>query len=133
MAANLDLADVLGNVRDQQRGRWFDLLDPVNGRPTGIKLQIAGPDSETQARAQLRLADRLAELADTDGRVSAEDRHKARIEALATCVLDWAVTENGEELPHNFKNTVRLLKAARWIEEAADRLAGDRSGFWGGA
>jgi hypothetical protein len=126
----LDLADVLGNARDQNRGRWFDILDPVTGAPTGIKLQVAGPDSETQRRAQLRMVDRLAELADPEGRVSAEAREQARIEALAECILDWEVVENGQSLPHNFRNVVRALKLARWLEQQADRLAGDRALFW---
>ncbi|MFO1104590.1 MAG: hypothetical protein U1E34_00705 [Amaricoccus sp.] len=127
----MDLADILGNSRDQTRGRWFDLRHPVTGEPTGIRLQIAGPDSDQQRRAQLRLADRLAELADTNGRVTAEDRHRARIEALAECVTDWAITENGKPLPHSFVNVLRLLKAARWVEEQADQLAGMRSNFMG--
>lgn len=130
MTDKLDLADVIGNVRDQNRGRWFDILDPVTGAQTGIRLQIAGPDSETQRRAQLRLADRLVELAGPNGRVTAEDRCTARVEALAECIIDLAVVENGQEMSHSHRNTVRLLKAARWLEETADRLAGDRSLFW---
>lgn len=130
MTAPLDLADVLGNTQDQGRGRWFDLVDPVHGTPTGIRLMVAGPDSDVQRRAQLRLADRLAELADENGRVDAAGRHKARIEALAACILDWELTEGGHPLSHSAANTIRLLRAARWIEEQADRLAGDRAAFW---
>ena len=58
----MQLNDILSNAEDQDRGRWFDLADPVTGEPTGIRLRIAGPDSATQARARLKLADELAEL-----------------------------------------------------------------------
>lgn len=73
----MTLEDILNNVADQNRGREFELVDPVSGEPTGIKLWIVGPDSETAHRARLALFDELAAMADTEGRVTAEQREKA--------------------------------------------------------
>lgn len=128
----LDLATIRANAADQERGAWLDLRDPVTGASTGIRLRIAGPDSATQRRAQLALADRLAELADTDGRVSSKDRETARQEALAACVLSWEVVEHGKPLGFSTANVLRLLRAARWLEVQVDAFAGDRAAFWEG-
>lgn len=126
-----DLHDVAADVADQDRGRWLDLLDPVTGEATGLRFRIAGPDSATQHRAQLALADELAEMAGADGRVSAEHRERARVDSLARCVLDWQIVEAGEAVPFTHKNVVRVLHLARWIASQVDAFAGDRAAFRG--
>ena len=124
-----DLTDILASAADHEKGRWFELHDPVDGAPTGMKLKIAGPDSETQRKAQLALADELAEMADIDGRVSAENREKARLNALARMILDWQVTEDGEALPCTHRNAVRLLRAGAWVQQQVDAFASDRAAY----
>lgn len=127
----MQLNDILADAQDQDRGREFELLDPVTGEATGIKLRVAGPDSATQHRAQLALADDLAELADLDGRVSAAPREAARLNSLARCVLGWDVSENGEPVPFSQENVLRLLRASRWVREQVDGFASDRAAFRG--
>lgn len=128
----MQLDDIAGNVADQERGRWFDLLEPVTGAPTGIRFRCAGPDSETQHKARLKLSDALAEMADPDGRVTAAQREKARIDALASCVLGWEITEDGQPLPFTHKNVVRVLSLAFWVQAQVDAFAADRRNFIGG-
>ena len=127
----MQLNDILADAQDQDRGREFDLLDPVTGKPTGITLRIAGPDSATQARARLQLVDDLAEMADDEGRISAASREKARLNSLARCVLGWDVKEDGEPVPFTHANVVRLLKAAQWVQAQVDGFASDRAAFRG--
>ncbi|MEM9765889.1 MAG: hypothetical protein AAF968_25925 [Pseudomonadota bacterium] len=129
----MQLDEIRSFSADQERGAWFDLSDPVTGQPTGIRLKIAGPDSETQNRARLRLADDLSEMADADGRVSAEARERARIESLARCVLAWEVTEDGAPVPHTHANVVRLLRAGHWVQIQVDSFASDRAAHRGAA
>ncbi|TKA98576.1 hypothetical protein FAZ78_00395 [Cereibacter changlensis] len=125
----LDLADIMANVEDQDRGRWLELVDPFRGQPTGIRFRIAGPDSETQRRARLKIVDELAEMADDTGRVSADAREKARINSLARCVLGWEITEEGGPVPFSHANVVRVLRAAAWLQAQVDDFAGDRRNF----
>lgn len=129
----MELQHILADAQDQDRGRDFDLVDPVTGKPTGITLRIAGPDSATQARARLQLADDLAEAADDIGRVSAANREKARLNCLARCVLGWDVKEDGEPVPFSHANVLRLLRAAVWVQAQVDAFASDRAAFRGGA
>ncbi len=123
----MDLNDIRNFSADQESGTWCDLADPVTGAVTGIRLKIAGPDSETQNRARLTLADDLAEAADHEGRVSAEMRERVRIDSLARCILDWECAEAGAPLPFTRANVVRLLRAAHWVQAQVDAIASDRS------
>lgn len=127
----MDLNDIEADAQDQDRGREFELLDPVTGKATGITLRIAGPDSATQARARLQMVDDLAEMADDDGRVSAAAREKARLNSLARCVLGWEITEAGQPVPFTHANVLRLLKAATWVQSQVDGFASDRAAFRG--
>lgn len=128
----MTLDDILANVADQDKGREFELADPVTGQPTGIKFRVAGPDSETQNRARLALADELAEMADAQGRVTAEQREKARLNCLARCVLGWDIEEDGKPVPFTTKNLLRVLRV-HWVQAQVDAFASDRSIFRGDA
>lgn len=125
----MDLLDIAGNAADQERGREFELAHPVTGAPTGLRFRVAGPDSATQRAARLWLADELAALADAEGRVTAEQREKARIAALARCLLGWEIVEHGENLPFTHRNAVRVLGLATWLQAQVDAFAGDRRAF----
>lgn len=122
-----DLRAIALDAEDQDRGREFELRDPVTGEATGLKFRIAGPDSRTQRRAQLALFDELAELAGPDGRVAAADRAQARIRCLARCVLGWMVVEDGEPVPFSFEAVVRVLTMAKWVQVQVDAFADDRA------
>jgi hypothetical protein len=124
----MTLDDILGNVADQDKGRMLELVSPFDGTPTGLRLWLAGPDSDTQKRAQVALADELADMADIDGRVTAEQREKARLNCLARCVVRWEVTEAGKPVPFEHRNIVALLKV-KWVQAQVDAFAADRRNF----
>lgn len=128
----MQLEDIIHNATDQDRGLWFDLLHPVTLAKTGIRFKIAGPDSATQTKARLQMVDDLAELADDEGRLSAEAREKARLNSLARCVLDWEISEDGAALAFSQSNLLRVLRAAAWLREQVDAFAGNRAAFMGG-
>jgi hypothetical protein len=123
------LDEIMHNVTDQDRGRRLDIHDPWQGLPTGMIMWIAGPDSDTQRRARLAMADELAERADIDGTVTAEQRELARLNCLAKCVLRWEVAHEGTDLSFNHANVLRVLKAATWLQAEVDAFAGDRRNF----
>ena len=87
---------------------------------------MAGPDSLAQHRAQLELVDELVEMADVDGRVSAANREKARLRALAKAVLGWEIFGDGEPVPFSTAAVLRVLTAARWLREQVDDFAARR-------
>lgn len=124
-----DLTDLYGNREDQDAGAWFEALDPITGKPTGLKFLVAGPDSVVQAKAALALVDELSASADDDGRVSAEARERARINQLARAILAWEMREDGEPLLCSHVNKVRALKAGTWLQAQIDARASSRRPF----
>lgn len=127
----MELNDILADAQDQDRGRDFELADPVTGKLIGITLRIAGPDSATQARARLQMVDDLAEMADDRGRVNAASRETARMNSLARCVLGWQIEEDGQPVPFTHANVLRLLRSAEWVQAQIDGFASDRAAFRG--
>lgn len=123
------LDEILANVADQDRGRECELIDPVTGDPTGLKLWIVGPDSKTAHSARIAMTDELMERTRSDGTVSAEDRERARINSLARLVVRWEIIEDGKPLPFGHKNVVRLISAASWVEAQIDAFAANRAHF----
>jgi hypothetical protein len=125
----MDLDEITGNAIDQGKGRWCSILSPWTGEPTGIRMLIAGPDSDVQRRSEVSFYDELADATGADGKVSAEARAVARFNMLSRCVLSWEIEEGGKAVPFRHGNVVRVLRAARWIEIQVDAFAGDRSKF----
>lgn len=125
----MNLSEV-GMIADEQDiGRWLDLMDPVEGKPVGIRLLIAGPDSKTQNRARLRHGDELVDARDDEGRISAETHENLRLRLLARCVINWEATEDGQPVPFGFEAMLRLLRAGRWVQEVVDDFAASRAPY----
>lgn len=125
----MDLADIFANTEEQDRGTWFELVDPVTGEPLGITLLVAGPDSMVQRRSSVRAADELAEAIDDRGHVAAHRREEIVIAALSRAVLSFKITENGQPVPFSHATVVRLIGAAKWVREQVDSFAADRSPY----
>ncbi|PZU23787.1 MAG: hypothetical protein DI589_05830 [Shinella sp.] len=125
----MTLDDIQSNLADQDRGRWLTVVDPWEGNPVGLRLRIAGPDSQTQHRARIAMMDELADAADAEGKVSYELREKARVNCLARAVLDFEIAEAfAANLKFSHKAVVKLFGVA-WIQAQADAFAGDRVFF----
>lgn len=128
----MTLDDINGNLIDQDKGRWLDVAEPWEGKPTGLRLLIAGPDSQTQNKARIAMMDELAAAADVDGKASFEAREKARINCLARCVINWDIAADfGLNAKFGHAAVVKVLQVA-WIQQQADAFAADRANFRSG-
>jgi hypothetical protein len=125
----MTLDAILSNLVDQEKGQWLELVDPWENKPIGVRLLIAGPDSQTQHKARIAMMDDLASAADADGKVVFESREKARLNCLARCVQSWDVAADfGLDARFGHAAMLKLLAVA-WIEQQTDAFAGDRSKF----
>lgn len=125
----MQMSDVINNTVDQDKGRDLDLIAPWDGSKTGMVLTIVGPDSDTARRADIAFADELAEMADpATGMVSAENRAKAKLNALAKRVLRWDVKEDDQPVPFDHKAVLTLLGVG-WVRDQVDAFAGDHRNF----
>lgn len=125
----MNLDEIHGNLADQDKGRWLDIIDPWEGQKVGLRLLMVGPDSATQNRARVAMMTELADAADVDGKASFEAREKARINSLARCVLAWEIAPGfGLNATFGHAAVVKVLQVA-WIQQQADAFAGDRANF----
>lgn len=125
----MTLDEINSNLVDQDKGRWLEVVDPWDGKPTGLRLLIAGPDSQTQHKARIAMMDELAAAADAEGKASFEAREKARINCLARCVINWDIAADfGLNAKFGHAAVVKVLQVA-WIQQQADAFAADRANF----
>ena len=129
----MDIAKLFGSIEDQDKGKELNLLHPVTGEPTGMKLVIAGPDSRIQKDARFELADELRKISSyARGKLSAEDHDRLVVGMLAKCIISWEITENGKGLELKHVNAVRLLMAGTWVREQVDEFAASRALYYTG-
>jgi hypothetical protein len=123
-----DLAALDDLVEHQDRGAELVIHHPVTGDPMpDLVFIIAGPDSDVQRRARLKLQDELLAYRD---RPPAEDQERLSIEHLARCVVKWRVKQDGEALPFTFTNVVRVLTKFPFVREQVEAFAASRTAYF---
>lgn len=126
----MDLSDVIKSAEAQDGGHAFELLDPVHGSPTGIKLTIAGPDSKIAKNAHAAMLKEGNRIANRKGGETAADRERVMEIFLCTVTLGWEVKEKGKPVPFSQENLLRLIRAGAWVRAQMDVFAGDRSPYF---
>tara|TARA_R110002020_G_scaffold5179_4_gene21930 strand:- start:12487 stop:12879 length:393 start_codon:yes stop_codon:yes gene_type:complete len=127
----MELNDLSKIASDQEAGHEFELLDPVQSDPTGIKLTIAGPDSEIARNARFEMEREIARLSKRKDGLTPEARDGLMNDYFCTVTLGWNVTEAGEPVPFSKPNLLRLIKAGAWVRGQIDLFAADRSPYFG--
>jgi hypothetical protein len=123
-----DLSHLDDLVEHQDRGAEMTAKHPVTGDPMpDVVLIIAGPDSDVQRRARLKMQD---ELMAYRGRPPADDYERLDIERLARCVVGWRVKRDGKVVEFTFTNIVRLFTAMTFLREQADKFAASRVAYF---
>lgn len=126
----MDISELVASREDQERGTWFDLRHPVTGAPIDIRFKVAGPDSETQRDARLKMEQALFGEGRRYEPKLGKDRERLVVEMLARCVIDLDARENGEPVPHTFLTVVRMIEAALWVRAQLDDFAADRRPYF---
>lgn len=126
----MDLSEVIKSAEAQDAGHVFELLDPVSGDPTGLKLRIVGPDSKVAKDARLAVEKEVARLSARRGGITAEDRDRLMEDLYATLVIGWDVKEKGKAVPFSKEALLRLLRAGTWVRAQVDAFAGDRGPYF---
>jgi hypothetical protein len=104
------------------------VIHPATGEALpDLVLIVAGPDSDVQRRARLKLADDLLEYR---LHVPADDRERLEIEFFARCVIGWRFKEGGQELPFSHSAVVRVLRQHRYIREQLEAFAASRTAYF---
>jgi hypothetical protein len=127
MTEMVDIATMCADADEQDKGTEFEVVHPVTGEPTGIKLRIAGPYSNVQQKARNTFQDEVRKSTRISLRstISAEEIDRMHIEFLAAIILDWNIVENGKQVPFSFRNAVQIIGSSRWLREQVDEFAGN--------
>jgi hypothetical protein len=126
----MDLSEIVKSTSAQDAGHEFELLDPVRGEPTGIKLTVAGPDSEIARKARHEMEKEINRQSARRGGLTPEGREQIMDEFFGTVVLGWNAKEAGKAVPFSKEAFLRLLKAGTWVRAQVDAFAGDRSPYF---
>ncbi len=122
-----DLAAIYDLIEGQDRGVDLTINNPVTGEPMDIVLTIAGPDSDVQRRARLKMQDAFYAYR---GNPPAADLETLAIERLARCIVGWRVTRGGVDVPFTFTAVVKLLTDARFVRDQVEKFAESRVDYF---
>lgn len=124
----------LGAYKDSMHEEgWVEILDHRDN-PTGVKIKVAGPDTDVFRKAELRLKNKsLKQVQRSKGRgdLKAEDSDKNGLEFLIDITLGWEnVVFHGTEMPFTTENADMLYTAVPFVRDQVDRFVADRSNFF---
>ncbi|HEV7417295.1 MAG TPA: hypothetical protein VGN98_14160 [Tianweitania sediminis] len=125
----MDLAELSARATKQEAGHEFELVDPVRGGPTGLKVTLAGPDSAIRKKADQVLADK-ANIGGKLGSSAYAAREHAVADFFFTICLSWNFKEAGEDLPLTRENFRRILQLGTWIRAQLEIFSNDRAPYF---
>jgi hypothetical protein len=126
----MDLSEIIKAADAQDKGHAFELLDPVHGEPTGVKLIVAGPDSQIAKSAREVMAKEAARLEARRGGMTSADQTRLMEDYLSAVTIGWDAKEKGKAVPFSKDAFLTLLRAGTWVRAQVDGFAGDRSPYF---
>lgn len=125
---SFDLSAFSGLAEAQETGKEIEIAHPKSGEPLGIKVKVAGPDSDRQKSGQAALI---------EDRVEKKVRKvtKARLDdeaalLAAHSVISWSgVIDGGKTIEFSVPNAVVLFKKYPFIREQIQGVSDDRANF----
>lgn len=127
---SVDLSQFDAALEKMESGVEVSILG-MDGKPLGLSITVAGPDSERAQKAREALhqedveSERLAPL-------TPAELYARGTRFLAKITIGWSapVKIGGEEIQFSEANTIRLYEKYRFIREQVDAAAGSRAGFF---
>lgn len=117
-------------------GAWMDVLHPVTKEPVkGMRVKLAGPDSERYLKAQHTITNRYLQKRQRGGKASLtqEEIDSQSVELLVAVTLDWELARGGKPVPFSPEAAQDIYsdRKFRWLVEQIDAFLRDRSNFMG--
>lgn len=109
------------------RGPDDAALYTADGSP--VTITLLGKDSDVYTREVNANANRFLKQRGK-ATITAEGSKADGIRLLAKCTADWSgIRVDGEDLPCNLENAVKLYNRFAWIKEQVDEFIADRANF----
>lgn len=124
-----DLSQFANLAQAQDDGIDVDILHPKTGEELGIKIRVAGPDSERQKKARNAITNARL-LRSRNKRMTAPEMEADSIKLTAASIISWdGVEENGQAVDLTSETAEAILKRYPFIYEQLSATIGDRSDF----
>ena len=127
----VDLSALAESVKRQTEGIEVEIVGLDGETPTGLKIRVAGPDSEKGQRAHQETTDWLISQ-QVDGKVRAVAAAERNITHIAKVTLGWSpevITDGEEEFPFSQEAAARLYTKYRYVREQVEKAANNRLRF----
>ena len=115
-----------------ETGAVLDVLHPTENTPLGIKITLAGADSDVYRKMVNKSVNKRVQRMKPGQSLpfTAEEQEESGLNLLAACTLAWeGVVVEGETLPCNTENAKMVYRRFPWIKEQVDQFIGDRANF----
>lgn len=130
---SLDLAKFGDALKEsQENGIEVDIKHPDTGEPIGLKILVAGPDSERQRKARQKMLNaRIRARRMTPLTAAEQEVETAKILAESTISWEWSngLSFNGSVPDLDVETAASLYKKLPFVREQVDLAAADRGGF----
>jgi hypothetical protein len=124
-----DLSQFANLISAQEEGVLIDILHPVTGDPIGMKIKVAGPDSERVKSARQAVTN--ANLrANPANKPKAADLEASARKVTAAAVISWGgAEENGKPVECTVDGVLRVFTDYPFIYEQVSAVVGNRALF----
>lgn len=117
-----------------EEGAELDVLHPVENIPIGVKIVLAGKDSDRFQKFVRKQANKRTSKWRPGQKLSftAEEQEQEKVDLLVACTISWSgVVMNGEEIPFSPEAAKELYSnpGFSWLVEQIDEFIGDREHF----
>lgn len=140
MTDTFDLSEFDALVEAQDEGVDVEITHPKTGKPVGIVVRVAGPDSKKANTAKRAGIDRALAMQRKGQKPSAEHIEGAGILYLADVTLGWrtkdgdgwrdVVVRHGEDVAFSRAAAVELYTTVPIIRDQVNAVAGSRDDFF---
>ena len=129
MSEMFDIAAFKNGVTDTA---VLQIVNPVDGLPTNIKITLASVDSDRYRQASLRIQnEQLKALEKGRNKASAERLAAGSLDLLVSVTVSWeGIAENGVPLDCTPENVRRVYSELPFIREQVDDFFADRRNFF---
>ena len=115
-----------------ETGAVLEVLHPAENTPLGIKITLAGADSDIYRKTVNKNINKRVQRMKPGQSLpfTAEEQEESGLNLLAICTLAWeGVVVEGEALPCTKENAKMIYQRFPWIKEQVDFFIGDRANF----
>lgn len=119
----------LQTVTDHDTGAEYNVLSPVDGKPTDVFIKVKGSDSRDWRTAKKKQTQQIIE-ARANNKMAELDYDAMDAEALAEVTMSWrGITKDGKPFEFSKENAEKLYKESPSVTNQLIEFLSNRANF----